>query len=1076
MNLVYNASAGTGKTYQVVQLYEKLVLEDGIDPRKILLMTFTDNAAAELRVRVLHRLLKARRTAEAEVNDELAERAITAMSRLPSAPIGTIHSFCTHLLREHALEAGLSPGFGVLEGDARDELLNQICRDELLGRLDTDPDFKTFCSGACIIGNGKGFGTSITETVPNLIAQAGSLGVSLENAEAMLPKPEPAGSLAEFSAILGRLHELPKPTDKAKPFIQALEELLSKTTDLEELVEGLEKKGLKGKKFGGGKGHKPISDDFFDLLNAADDAIQYKKRFPSAKAFIRYVQAVHLKFQRRKHEMDVVDFDDQLRMAAELLKSGRANPEFDYVIVDEVQDTSRIQCELIECLWKPDGQAGRLRYDADPDRATGGSPATNLVICGDKKQGIYTWRGADPQVMPDLEKEILAANGTLENLQTSYRSKIPVIEVVNKLFESVYGQGNHAEGDTLQPNPDFETEGEKACIEFLAFDGDEECSKQDKTAAEMEAVANRIRLLVEGPDEWSPNHRYRNGFAPTSEDNAYRYSDILILLRRTTHQSALEHALRHADIPYTLGGKGRGLFTRQETRDVSLFLNVLTNPKDAYSLIGFLRSPWVGLSDEDIAELAWSEEGFSASNLLAHFTPECAGKDARATCGTGIPACLPAVEQIQRYRELPGTKLASELVRMLIDETGYDALLAGLPRGTQRLANLRKVLDWLRDTERGARITPAAVARKLAEQIKNPPQIPEAALLDPAQNAVTIMTVHGAKGLTKRVVFVPDTSFADNSDRGFTRVFFDEQHAAAIGIKITAPDKTSVASPGFKTANGRSKEVRAHELKNLFYVAMTRARDLVVTSATVGQKPNGWLKHLEPLIGADIPAIPYSDLSAAVDPPPASNLQPPTSNNLTSALQILPPPPAPLSLQRIPATQLAKEHALSPLRPLAPSSDNATALGSLGHAVLEQLALNGWNGSVGDWLEILRDGFGIGKTEAATLEGRIEQTRKLMIGLTAGMQEIRPELPFVLHDGDQLIDGTIDLLCHSGDGFVIYDYKFTEANDAAVAATYHGQMEIYRKAAEKFAPKAIGSTIQIVVVSAKGPRLVSSVF
>ena len=110
-------------------------------------MTFTDNAAAELRMRVAHRLMKARRTAEQEGDDNLAERAITAMSHLPSAPIGTIHSFCTRLLREHALEAGLSPGFSVLVGDEHDELLEQISRDLLLKQLEADADFRDFCAG-----------------------------------------------------------------------------------------------------------------------------------------------------------------------------------------------------------------------------------------------------------------------------------------------------------------------------------------------------------------------------------------------------------------------------------------------------------------------------------------------------------------------------------------------------------------------------------------------------------------------------------------------------------------------------------------------------------------------------------------------------------------------------------------------------------------------------------------------------------------------------------------------------------------------------------------------------------------
>jgi len=1013
MNIVYNASAGTGKTYQVTLLYEQLVLEEGIDPRRILLMTFTDNAAGELRMRVAHRLLKARRTAEADGNDELAERAIEAMSRLPAAPIGTIHSFCTRLLREHALEAGLSPRFSTLTGDDRDELLNQICRTELLDRLGTDPAFKTYCSGAHIIGSGGGFGTSITETVPKLLDAAGSLGISLESAESILPDPQAAGSLPGFTLVLDRLRELPKLTADAQKVFQCMEENLPKVGSAEELAQILQAAGLK--KFGRGKGQKPISDDFWNLLNAIGDAIKYRKRFPEAKAFARYVQAVALQFRQRKHAMDTIDFDDQLRMAKELLESEKAAPGFDYVIVDEVQDTSRIQCNLIQSLWDEN---------------------THLVICGDKKQSIYTWRGADPQVMPDLAARI----SEQRNLQTSYRSKAPILDVLNPLFELVYGKEEYSEDSAhLKPNPEFETPGEKPCVEFLAPDDD---------SPEMEAVANRIHLLVNGSNDWKPAFRYsENGFQPMGENNAYRYSDILILLRRTKHQSALEQALRHADIPYTLGGKGRGLFARQETRDVSLFLNVLANPQDALSLVGFLRSPWVGLSDETIAKLAWSEEGFSVGRLLENHSQK--------------------TDIVERYREKIGTHLASELVRMLIDETGFDALQAGLPRGPQRLANLRKVLDWLRETERDTHTTTAAVARKLAQQIKNPPPIPEATLLDPAQNAVTIMTVHGSKGLTKRVVVLPDTSFRDNSDRSFARIFFDEKNVPTLGIKITAPDKSSVASPGFKAANTRAKSVREHESKNLFYVAMTRARDLVVTSATVGKKPDGWRKQMEPLIqNGAIESIPYSTLRTGdihVAPPPH-----PVRATWMSPL----PPPAPPPLQRIPATKLAKEIAIAPRTGGIDAAPTAPEMGTLGHAVLEQLALNDWQGSAAEWLENLRNDFGIEKPGAASLEKRIEATRTLMAKLTADMPEIRPEFPFVLHEGDRLIDGTIDLLCRTADGFAIFDYKFSEADDSAVAEAYRGQMGIYRQAAHRAFPGAGTSAITLVVVSAKGPRMV----
>lgn len=1038
MNIVYNASAGTGKTYQVTQLYEELVLKDGVDPREILLMTFTDNAAAELRMRVFHRLLKARRTAEQAGDDEQTACAVKAISRLSAAPICTIHAYSTRLLREHALEAGLSPGFSVFVGDEREELLHRICREALLSRIEADPDFRDFCAGAQIIGSGKGFGTSITESIPNLIAQAGSLGISLENAENLLPDPVPTATRVDFEQICKRIQELPRITPAVQTALDIIQQALSDVDDVELLVRRMGELGIK--KFGRGDANV-ISHDLWDLKTAVEEGIQYRKHFPAAKAFARYVQVVAQRFQTQKHAMNAIDFDDVLRAARELLASGRCAPGFRYIIVDEVQDTSRIQCDLIQSLWGKE---------------------THLVICGDKKQSIYTWRGADPGVMPDLEQAIVDAGGERQHLQISYRSKAPILDIVNKLFAAVYGAEDYSDQDHLQPHPEFTTVGEKPCVEFLSPDEDDGRSKQDKVYDEMAAVAHRIQLLARGSPDWRPVYRYEKGFESTGTSNHYRYSDILILLRRTTHQPALEQALRHAGIPYTCGGKGSGLFTRQETRDVSLFLNVLTNPEDAYSLIGFLRSPWIGLSDEAIAELAWSNDGFSADQLMHGYSKQ--------------------TDVVVRYRSLLATKLASELVRMLIDETGYDALLAGLPRGTQRLANLRKVLDWLRATERGAHTTPAAVARKLAEQIANPPQIPEAALLDPAQNAVTIMTVHGAKGLTKRVVFIPDTSFSGSPDRGFAQVFFDGHGTAKLGLRITAPDRSSVKSPGFDAANRRAANVRAHESSNLFYVAMTRARDLVVTSASVGQRSAGWHSQMESLIGNAIPAIPYSVLAAAAGQPQTPSPKLPTSSRLAAALDSLPPAPAKPGLRRIAATRLAREQDELDLdheeaeAPVFQAGATSAALGSLGHAVLEQLALNGWQGSVSEWLDTLGSEFAIGKPEAAVLEKRIEKTRELMAALTANMREIHPEFPFALHYENTLIDGTIDLLCRTEEGFAVFDYKFTESGETEAMDQYRRQMEIYRLAAEKCFPYAGGGNTELILISSCGIKRLPLVF
>ena len=280
----------------------------------------------------------------------------------------------------------------------------------------------------------------------------------------------------------------------------------------------------------------------------------------------------------------------------------------------------------------------------------------------------------------------------------------------------------------------------------------------------MTAVAQRIKLLVDGPDSWQTSYRYSDDterFEPVSPSNKYRYSDILILLRRTTNQQVLEHVLRIQGIPYRIGGRGKGLFTRPEAIDILLFLKVLTQPFDTISLIGFLRSPWIGLSDDSILQLGWKDGSFDE----ALFSRMVLSVDGEKRLSEEQAQRLSRARQfIAEFRSKIGYCLTSEILRELIRRTGYDAVISGTFRGAQRIANLRKLIDWIRRAERGGTVLPADVVKTLEEYADNPPDIPEAALLDPEQNAVTIMTIHGAKGLTARVVFVPELSSRPSGD------------------------------------------------------------------------------------------------------------------------------------------------------------------------------------------------------------------------------------------------------------------------------------------------------------------------
>jgi ATP-dependent helicase/nuclease subunit A len=991
MNLVFNASAGTGKTWQVTELYAALVLGKDhehlppnrrpVSPEKILLMTFTDNAAAELRSKVAGKLI-----ATKEEND-LARQVLR---KLPAANISTIHAFCAGLLREHALELGLSPAFQTLEDEARDALLDEVLKGKIFQALETDTDFRDFCSGVSVLGDSD---YSLINTIRSLLEKAASRGLDLVDAEAMLPPPERTVCRQSFERIRD---ELAASGLSQKTVLDALDALNECLSGFPAGLEGL-------KKFGRIKAVQHLSDELFELKERFLTEKLYEQKIEKFRAFARCLSACATGFTEAKRLRDAVDFGDQLLLARDLLWSGKFKTLFDWIIVDEVQDTSRVQSDVIEALWGKE---------------------THLVICGDRKQSIYAWRSADPQVMPDLESAMAQRGGHKRiDLKTSFRSKDRVIDAVNGLFVGIYAQYDALEAQAVLA-------GEKPCVEFLMQDNDE-----STTEDEMAAVARRIRLLVGGGAEWRP--KYGHDGKTFIEGEPFRYGDILILLKRSTHQSALEKALRDAGIPYTSGGKGYALFEQQEVRDLLLFLQVLCEPTNDLALVGFLRSPFANVPDDEIVRLGWNGETFDHEILHKQF----------------FESGLPAAERLLRYREQTGDKLASQLVREMVRETAFDAQLAGQPGGEQRLANFKKALDWIRAAERGGQVLLPDVVRLFEKYIKTPPRggAAEALLPDPEQNAVTLMTVHGAKGLTKRVCFVPDISFGDQSDKGFA-VF----SANTLELKLTGLSGEEIKSPGWDAARKADKAVRDLESVNVFYVAMTRARDLVVLSGAGTQKPDGWLKLSEAFLQSAGPEV-LRKVSFAEMPQAEEGVRL-EAVGLRKELEYK-------SLmiskgfERRTVTSLVEN--LKPQTSNLKPANDRRAFGSLGHAVLEELARNGWHGDISALVELFSAEFG--EVEDKLLIPQLEAARDLLREETAGAVRLLAEHPFVLKRDEMILDGTMDLLVQLSNGWKIFDYKFTNETPENALAVYSPQLEAYRQAVQKLYPDADVSVVLVLI-------------
>ncbi len=1039
MNMIYNASAGTGKTWQVTELYSALVLgrphdelpagRKPIDPRRILLMTFTDNAAAELRQRVAERMLAA------QDENDLARRVLRT---LPAANISTIHAFCAGLLREHALEIGLSPSFQTLEDEERAALLNDTLKAEIFQSLEAGSDFRDFCAGISILHGDY----SLLSTIRSLLEKAASRGLGLSDAEAMLPEPSRTVTKESFEKIRNELADFDKLPAKADGVFQTLEKIIQNFPSIgnpprpslhsghpSEGGECLKSPPSEGCPQGGvgltliyqltkftGKGMKPISDELAELKERFLTEHHYEQNLGKFRAFARCLARCATAFTQAKRARDAVDFGDQLLLARDLLSGGSFKNLFDWIIVDEVQDTSRVQCDLIESLW---------------------GKQTNLVVCGDRKQSIYAWRSADPNVMPDLEAAMEARGDCKKiDLKTSYRSKERVLEAVNELFDGIHDSYDALEPLTSQPD-------EKPCVEFLEADDEEQESEK-----EMAAVARRIRLLVDGGSEWQPKFGYDG--KQFAEGEPFNYGDVLVLMKRSTHQAVLEKALRTAGIPYTSGGKGRGLFERQEVRDLLLFLQVITQPQNDLALVGFLRSPFANLPDDEIVNLGWDGETFDHEILRKQFFE---------------PASETA-ERILRFRAMLGKKLPSQLVREIVRETGFDAYWAGQSAGEQHLANFKKALDWLRKTERGGQVLIGDVVRQFEKTIQTPPRsgAAEALLPDPEQNAVTLMSVHGAKGLTKRVCFVPDISFGDVNESGFAML----SPEGTLEMNLSGLVGEKIKSPGWTDARGADKAVRKLEQDNVFYVAMTRARDLVVLSGAGTKVSKGWKKQAGAFLeGASrdiLRMIPFSEL------PDVGGQRMDDRGQRTEvccrSLKI------PKGMERRTVTSLCcragtVENLPAGKRPVRESAGRSPTIpalqkefGTLGHLVLEELAKNNWNGDIPTRVEQ----FGRASlTERAALIEQLEAARVVLQKETVGAEALFAEHPFVLKRGDTILDGSIDLLAQFSSHWKIFDYKFSNESPDAALKTYSPQLLAYREAVEKLNPGAEVSAALVLI-------------
>jgi len=832
-HLAVTAGAGSGKTRVLVERYIRLLLQ-GASCGEVVALTFTDKAASELRRRIAERV---RAEMAASQGGEAGERIEAIRDALPGAFIGTIHSFCTRMLREYPVEAGVDASFSVLEGvDAAEMLrectaavIGEVLRgeraeipaprlmdllhargkgsvlavlDALVGRRDMVERF-TAEGGPFARGDDDllaWWGTTLGEAVRAAFDDP----ILLRDLEAVVRAAAP-NQRGEAERALREIREGSTVAGRSAAFISLTGNAFTQ-------------EGKIAARFAGRRGKDEPPDERLDdaarrirerrkLLDPLAAALgrgtlieENRSLLGDARVFLSLASAVIGAYDRRKEEDARLDFDDlQVKMRS-LLRNPAVRAElssrFRYVMVDEFQDTNALQYAIL--LPLVDGFA-----------------SGNLFIVGDPKQSIYGFRGAEVEVFERSRRDIARASGdsSLVSLGESFRLLAAPAAFVNLLFGALMG-----EAIPYEPIVPARVNADPGSVELLIPPGEGEGSltQEDLVAARVLEIV-RSGTIVYGHDERPRPAAYR---------------DIALLLRSRNRLEEFEQAFLRAGVPYVVSA-GVGYFQTQDVYDVYSYLRFLLDPSDDVALAGILRAPFFAASDAEIFELA---RGRGRRTLWEALRDP-------ASPGRGVPSLDYAAGVLGADVPLGPRLPPAELIAHIVRTTGFTAALAGTARGLQAEANIGKLLDKARAFEADGFTSLhdfVARLRRLIDEEDREGQAP----IESQMDALRIMTVHAAKGLEFPVVIVPDLQ----------RQFLPEKEPycdAETGLGLAGADGAEAAPLAvYLRETARRKGVE--EEQRVLYVACTRARDRLVLSTDPGGRPgnDSWLGWLALVCGA----------------------------------------------------------------------------------------------------------------------------------------------------------------------------------------------------------------------------------
>lgn len=880
-DILVAAAAGSGKTAVLVErLIRKMTRpEDPVDVDRLLVVTFTNASAAEMKHRITEALEKELVKNPGSLH---MRRQLSLMNR---ANISTLHSFCLQVLRTFYYEIDLDPGFRLAdqtEGELLgDEVLDELFEDEykagkpaffeLVDRYTSD---RHDLDLQWLVKRIYEFSRSHPSPEQWMRAFLSLYDVDAQTKVEQLPfypyiKEDLSLVFRSCLELLERALALSKepggPAPRAENFIDDLEqvnELIRHQDDFEKLYELLPNINFKRLKTCKGDEYDPV------LLEKATDARnQAKKQLEKLKdEYFMRSPAQHLKslaemkpvvetlvelviqfgqrFERAKQEKSIVDFSDLehycLRILVEQDAAGNLieteaakyyQQQFEEVLVDEYQDTNLVQETILKLVSKGEHAA-----------------EGNLFMVGDVKQSIYRFRLAEPMLFLNKYKQFKPdgkETGKRIDLNKNFRSRSDVLDSTNFLFKQLMGEtvgeieyDEQAElklGASYPESKDTTTEMLLVHLDQQEAESDEEREELETVQLEARVIAKKIRELVEQP--------FQVYDAKQQLTRNLQYRDIVILLRSMPWAPQMMEELKKQGIP-VYANLSSGYFEATEVSVILSLLKVIDNPYQDIPLAAVLRSPIVHLDENEMALIRTSDKKGTYYDAVKAFM---------SVTHSDHPTCKKLerfFSLLRKWRDFSMNHSVAELIWEVYRDTQYLDYVGGMPGGKQRQANLRALYDRAKQYEKAAFRGLFCFLRFIERMQERGDDLGAAKTFSETEDVVRMMTIHSSKGLEFPIVFTAGLG------RNFNMMDLNQSYLLdkelGFGSKYIHPElRISYATlPLVAMKKKMRKELLSEELRVL-YVALTRAKEKLFLVGSVKNQVKALSKWQNAATGED---------------------------------------------------------------------------------------------------------------------------------------------------------------------------------------------------------------------------------